>query len=460
MGIYLYQAYDTVDWKFLHEVLVGFGFHPRMIGWIMECVTSTSFSLSINGYLHGYFKGKRGLRQGDPMSPYLFTLVMDVLMLMLKRRARDSDFSYHRYCSKFYIINLCFADDLFLFAHGDENLARVIMDSLEEFKNASGLTPSLPKSIAYFCNVFNHVKLGTLNVLPFEEGKLSVKYLGVPLVPSRLVYHDCSELMERASVFIIPSRLSLELEQAMRGFLWCQREMKKGKVKVAWEDVCLPKIKGSLGIHRLEAFNMALITSHIWSLLTFREKVRPFIWNHLGNRASVSAWFDNWCALSPLSSIVSNHDIYTGGFRLDSKVWEHLKHFSGISNIPYELNSIVDFLIPSAKLRSARSVIAKLIFAGSCYFIWQERNERLFRKKKRSHDQVNVASSVEVAYVAYGFFSIKDFMDCKFFEVFLVRELEFDLKMECPPLVVLFFPSPRVAWGMSQVALVDVQALA
>ncbi|GKE81781.1 hypothetical protein Tco_1551781, partial [Tanacetum coccineum] len=113
------------------------------------------------------------------------------------------------------------------------------------------------------------------------------------------------------------------------------------------------------------------------------------------------------------------------------QVWEHLKHFSGISNIPYELNSIVDFLIPSAKLRSARSVIAKLIFAGSCYFIWQERNERLFRKKKRSHDQV-----------------------------FLVRELEFDLKIECSPLVVLFFPSPRVAWGMSQVALVDVQALA
>ncbi|GJY20908.1 putative reverse transcriptase zinc-binding domain-containing protein [Tanacetum coccineum] len=260
-------------------------------------------------------------------------------------------------------------------------------------------------------------------------------------------------------------------------------------------------------------------------ILQVREKVRPFIWNHLGNGASVSAWFDNWCALSPLSSIVSNRDIYIAGFRLDSKVheiidhgswsspnawaskypslvnitvphlsnnvdrlmwrnlanvdldfsvvkvwdcirprsnevdwfhvvwfshqiprhaillwlvitrklktqdnlrqrdvgsnanlnllrcplcetqpdshdhlffdcrfslhvWEHLKHFSGISNIPFKLNSIVDFLIPSAKLRWAMSVIAKLIFAASCYFIWQERNERLFRKKKRSHDQV------------------------------------------------------------------------
>ncbi|GKB70196.1 putative reverse transcriptase domain, reverse transcriptase zinc-binding domain protein [Tanacetum coccineum] len=85
------KAYDTVDWVFLRKILKGFGFHDRMVSWIMECVTTTSYSISIN-----------------------------VLTLMLQRRVMEADnFSYHRYCAKLDLINLCFADDLFLFAYGD-----------------------------------------------------------------------------------------------------------------------------------------------------------------------------------------------------------------------------------------------------------------------------------------------------------------------------------------------------
>ncbi|GKC10895.1 putative reverse transcriptase domain, reverse transcriptase zinc-binding domain protein [Tanacetum coccineum] len=192
------KAYDTVDWDFLKNILAGFGFHDRMIGWIMECVTTTSFSISINGSLHGFFKGKRGLRQGDPLSPYLFTLVMEILTLMLQRGVSNANlFSYHRYCSKLKLINLCFADDLFLFSHGDTDSVKVIKEALNEFKEASGLVPSLPKSKGYFCNVLNFTKIAILQILPFEEGSLPVKYLGVPLVTSRLVFRDCKELIEK-----------------------------------------------------------------------------------------------------------------------------------------------------------------------------------------------------------------------------------------------------------------------
>lgn len=106
-----------MSWDFLRDILVQFGFHEIMVHWIMECVTSASFSLSINGNIHGYFKGKRGLRQGDPLSPYLFTLVMEVLTLVLQKRVEESlVFKYHVKCKSLGIINVCFADDLFLFA--------------------------------------------------------------------------------------------------------------------------------------------------------------------------------------------------------------------------------------------------------------------------------------------------------------------------------------------------------
>ncbi|GJR31824.1 hypothetical protein Tco_1108056 [Tanacetum coccineum] len=88
------KTYDTVDWQFLEHILIRFGFHNTMVRWIMACVSSTSFSLSINGNIHGYFKRKRGLRQGDPLSPYLFTLVMEILTLILKRRVREYPVKY------------------------------------------------------------------------------------------------------------------------------------------------------------------------------------------------------------------------------------------------------------------------------------------------------------------------------------------------------------------------------
>ncbi|GJS65357.1 putative reverse transcriptase domain, reverse transcriptase zinc-binding domain protein [Tanacetum coccineum] len=364
----------------------------------MECVTSTSFSLCINGTLHRVFKGKRGLRQGDPMSPYLFMLVMEVLTLMLHIRASVSGlFTYHRYCSNLNLMNLCFGNDLFLFAHGDVDSARVIMDSLEEFRDASGLIPSLPKSTAYFCNLPHSTKLNILNILPFEEGKLHVKYLGVLLVPSRLIYRDCKELMEKlihsvlasmhvfwALVFILPTSLMLDLEQLMRGFLWSQGELKKGRAKVAWDVVCLPKFEGGLGIRRLEIFNRALISSHVWSLLSHKESlwvkwihsyklngrsfwdipcrghmswgwrkilqirshVRPFIQTRDCDGSSTSAWFDNWNSHSPLANLISSRDIHGAGFNLSSKVNDLIVNNSWIWPIDWlvkypVLNSIV-----------------------------------------------------------------------------------------------------------------------
>ncbi|XP_071688975.1 uncharacterized protein [Rutidosis leptorrhynchoides] len=370
------KAYDTVDWGFLECALRCFGYPDTMVKWIMTCVSSTSFSIAVNGDLHGYFKGKRGLRQGDPMSPYLFTLVMEVLSLLLQKRLKEgSIFRFHPKCEKLKIINLCFGDDLFLFSHANVDYVRVIAESLNEFKLCSGLVPSMTKSTAFFANVSQQLKEVILAILPFEEGKLPVKYLGVPLVSSSLLYRDCRVLVDRdeyslsisvltsmplywQSVFIIPDAIIKEIEALMRGFLWCQGELSRGKAKVKWSTICLPKDEGGLGVKRLKEWNIALMVSHIWRLITnkhslwvkwiheYRLKGMSF-WDapcvagasvgwrkllairgivrdrfiiQIGDGRMAFAWHDTYSDNGPLISFISNRDITRAGFSRQSKV--------------------------------------------------------------------------------------------------------------------------------------------
>ncbi|GKA67296.1 putative RNA-directed DNA polymerase, eukaryota, reverse transcriptase zinc-binding domain protein [Tanacetum coccineum] len=340
------KAYDTVDWRFLGFILKCFGFHSTMIKWIMACVTSASFSICINGNVHGYFRGKRGLRQGDPLSPYLFTLVMEILTLILQRRVRTSEsFKYHKHCEELSIINVCFADDLFIFAHGDVDSVGVIMASLDEFRKVSGLVPSIPKSTAYFCNVLNHVKMAILNIMPFSEGELSVNYLGVPLISSRLLNRYCKVLVEK---------------ERNRIGDWKNKSLSFAgrKAKVAWVDICLPKKEGGLGLRSLKVFNLALITTHIWNivsnkeslwvrwintyklrgrtlwdvqpsanmsygwrkLLQLREHVKPFFWSCIGNGMNTSLLYDMWSTHCPLSRFLTPRDIAREWYSIQTRV--------------------------------------------------------------------------------------------------------------------------------------------
>ncbi|KAJ0479496.1 putative RNA-directed DNA polymerase [Helianthus annuus] len=317
------KAYDTVSWSFLESILRAFGFHQKMVNWIMACVTTVSYSLSINGNLYGYFRGKRGLRQGDPISPYLFTLVMEVLSFLLKDAARNSTaFRYHLHCKKQKIINVPFADDLFIFVNGDVASVKVVRDTLQQFSNLSGLVPSIPKCTVFFGNVPQSVKQEILHVLPFREGSLPVRYLGVPLISSKLSYKDCKILVERmdkkidnwmtrslsfagrlqlvnsvlsamhiywATVFLLPAKIVTDLERCMRAFLWSGKNQLNVKAKVAWKIVCLPKNEGGLGVRCIVDVNKALISYHIWSILVNRNSLWVQ-WIHIYKLKGRSFW--------------------------------------------------------------------------------------------------------------------------------------------------------------------------
>ncbi|GJT01793.1 RNA-directed DNA polymerase, eukaryota, reverse transcriptase zinc-binding domain protein [Tanacetum coccineum] len=293
------KAYDTISWEFLRETLEMFGFHKTMVSWIMTCVTSTKFSINVNGERVGYFKGGRGLRQGDPISPYLFTLVMEVLNLLIQKNIKESKvFKYHFGCKSLKITHLCFADDLLMFCHGDPGSVKVLKQSLDEFSGYSGLLPNMQKSSIFFGGLSDVEQQNIINIIPFSIGKLP------------------------ASVFLLPKQVIYEINKLLKGFLWCQGELTKGKAKVSWNKICKPKDQGGLGLKNLSVWN------EVWT----------------------ADWSTEFVELGQLQVPTLNDRIK------DTTVW---------------------------------------IFGNGCekefkimYYIWQERNNRIFKNEKRDKDAI------------------------------------------------------------------------
>lgn len=85
------KTYERVEWNFLETTLRLFGFNEQWISWIMGTIRSVQYSVLINGVPHGNIKPQRGIRQGDPLSPYLFILCVDVLSHLINSRVADGD---------------------------------------------------------------------------------------------------------------------------------------------------------------------------------------------------------------------------------------------------------------------------------------------------------------------------------------------------------------------------------
>ena len=178
------KAFDSINWLLLLKVMQCMGFGPKWVRWIWWCIATTRFSILINGIPMSFFPSSRGLRQGDPISPYLFIMGMEVLSIMLKRAVAGG---YSSSCNfrgsegnDLSISHLLFADDTIIFCEAKEDQLLHLSWILLWFEASSSLKINLDKSELIL--VGNVVKLNALDVeLGCRTGYLPSTYLGLPL---------------------------------------------------------------------------------------------------------------------------------------------------------------------------------------------------------------------------------------------------------------------------------------
>ena len=185
------KAYDHIRWDFLMQMLERIGFGSKWIRWINGCISTESFSVLINGSPLRFFQSSRGLRQGDPLSPYLFVIGMEALSCLLKRDVEGNFISGCRFGGReggeIVVSHLLYFDDTIIFCEANPEQLMYLKWTLMWFETFSGLKINLNKSkIISLGRVDNMEELAA--ELGCGVGSLPTKYLGLPLgAPHRVV---------------------------------------------------------------------------------------------------------------------------------------------------------------------------------------------------------------------------------------------------------------------------------
>ena len=193
------KAYDQLEWCFLEKVLHGFGFPNIWIQWVMQCVTTTSFSILINGSPYSFFKPKRGLRQGDLLSPFLFILAAEVLARLIEREAINNKIIGYKFAPDLMpITHIQFVDDLFIFAQANEENIGSIKACLDTFSDWSGQKVNFLKSVIIFSkNVNQGVRSQLANSIGIQMSNRKEKYLGIPMTSGKDKKAATEEIIEK-----------------------------------------------------------------------------------------------------------------------------------------------------------------------------------------------------------------------------------------------------------------------
>ena len=290
----LSKAYDRVEWSFLEVLLERMGFDRVWVRWIMTCVSSVSFSVLLNGNSHGHTKPERGIRQGDPLSPFLFILCAEALVSCLNSSEAAGRLHGIKLTSSGPSIHhLLFADDSLLLCKANPEEANEILACIKLYGDASGQQVNHLKSSVIFGSLVPEVtKTEVKMVLGIENEGGEGSYLGLPECFSgskrkllsfireklhgrlqgwfaKALSQGGKEIMLKSvgmalpvfamSCFKLPKDVCEKLTSAMIEFWWSSGNNKKKISWVAWKKLCTEKELGGLGFKDIERFNQSIL---------------------------------------------------------------------------------------------------------------------------------------------------------------------------------------------------------
>jgi len=338
----LEKAYDRIRWDFLEDTLKAARLPEQWIKWIMQCLSCPSMNVLWNGERTQPFTPLRGLRQGDPLLPYLFVMCMERLCHLIEFAVAEKKWkpiSLSRGGPK--LSHICFADDLILFAEASVAQTRIIRRVLERFCVASGQKVSLEKSKIFFSE---NVHRDLIRQISTESGIQSTrelgKYLGMPILQKRINKDTFGDVLEKISsrlsgwkgrflsmagrvtltksvlasisvhsmsTIALPASILTKLDKASRDFIWGSTSKKRKQHLLSWEKVCKPKEEGGLGIKAVKEMNKALHAKVGWQLLhdktslwarVFRSKYKVGDPHDKAWTVAKSNWSATWRSIS------------------------------------------------------------------------------------------------------------------------------------------------------------------
>jgi hypothetical protein len=288
------KAYDRLEWDFLHATLTAMNFPQNLIHTIMKCVTTVTFSILINGQPTRTFSPERGLRQGDPLSPYLFIICADVLSsLITNAQQKQLIHGVKIVPGAPEITHLFFADDSLIFCRANKEETSNLKNIINKYQQASGQLVNFNKSeLTFSKRVQQDTKLDIQQILPMPMVDHFSKYLGQPTFIGRSKNQAFNFIQDKVwkklkgwkernlsfagrgtlikavaqaiptylmSSFLLPKGLCNQLEGMASRFWWGSNVDKRKVHWVNWKKTCRKKENGGLGFRDISSFNIALL---------------------------------------------------------------------------------------------------------------------------------------------------------------------------------------------------------